>query len=93
MKLIPKPEGHDLRNARAEKSESARDWLPDDALFAAQEHMKKHPVHGAMIVAWYTLSENGLPYVKYCLSNKECRMGTALVADTLFEMQCATREM
>jgi hypothetical protein len=92
LKVLPKPEGHDLRNARAEKSESARDWLPEDALYEASKQIAEKGAMGAVVVAWYERSTDGLPVVKYCLSQSEPRQGIALMADTQFEMQCAARD-
>jgi hypothetical protein len=33
--MIVKPEGYDLRDRRSDKSRSAADWLPVDALYSA----------------------------------------------------------
>lgn len=41
MKIVPKPEGFDLRDRRSSKSNDAKQWLGHDALFAASEVMPK----------------------------------------------------
>jgi hypothetical protein len=92
LKVLPKPEGYDLRAARAEKSESARDWLPQDALYDASKRIAESGVQGALVVCWYAKSETGLPVVKYCASQTDPRWAVALMADTQFEMQYQARE-
>lgn len=91
LKVLPKPEGYDLRAARAEKSGSARDWLPEDALYEAAKRIAEKGAHGAVVVAWYEKNEDGLPVVKYNASQSESRWVISLLADTLFEMQCEAR--
>lgn len=94
LKAVPKPAGFELNQARSDKSASARDWLPEDALYSAWEQIQKdRPVHGALVVAWYSLSEAGLPILKFTLHNEECRLGLALAADLQFEMQLASRSL
>ena len=91
LKVLPKPEGYDLRAARAEKSGSARDWLPEDALYDASKRIAENGAHGAVVVCWYEKNEEGLPVVKYTASQSDPRWVISLVADTQFEMQCSAR--
>jgi hypothetical protein len=94
LKVLPKPQGHDLRSARAEKSESALDWLPEDALYDASKLISEKGAFGACVIAWYEKDpDSGLPVVKYCLSQSEPRFGIALMQDTLFQMQCSARDL
>jgi hypothetical protein len=37
LKLVPRPEGFELRDRRSDKSGQANDWTPRDALFDASE--------------------------------------------------------
>lgn len=93
LKAVPQPDGYDLRKARADKSESAADWLPEDALYDASVQIEQHGVTGACLIAWYEPSPtSGMPQVRYCLSQNHPRMGIALLQDTLFEVQCAARK-
>jgi hypothetical protein len=91
LKVLPKPEGFDLREKRAEKSESARDWLPEDALYDAATHIAEKGVAGALVICWYELSESGLPIAKYRCYNEDPRSSTALMADVEFQMQLSCR--
>jgi hypothetical protein len=94
IKVLPVPEGHEMRNARAEKSTSAQDWLPEDAMYQASKQMSEKGVMGGMVVAWYEKSAStGLPVVKYCLYQSDPRWVQALLSDTVFEMHCSARDM
>ena len=92
LKVLPKPDGYDLRAARAEKSGSARDWLPEDALYSASKQIAEDGVQGAVVVCWYGKSATGLPTIKYAISQSEPRWAVALMADALFEMQYNARQ-
>lgn len=52
IKEIPKPAGFDLRNRRSDKTHKAADWLPADALFDANEAIKKHECKELLIIWW-----------------------------------------
>lgn len=87
LKSVPKPEGYDLREARAAKFDDGRKWLPEDALFDASEHMKDNPPEVAFLCAWYTRLPNGKLTIKFRCSYEHDRQGIALAADLLAEMQ------
>ncbi len=53
LRLLPKPDGHDLRVKRATKAQDASQWLPEDALFEVSTLMGKRAPTGAFIAAWY----------------------------------------
>lgn len=91
LKMLPKPEGYDLRAARADRSGSARDWLPEDALYDAAKRIAEKGAHGAVVVCWYEQSEEGQPVVKYAAAHSDSRWALALLADTQFEMQLSAR--
>lgn len=41
LKLVPKPEGFDLRDRRSDKKCDASLWTPHDALYDAQQNLVK----------------------------------------------------
>lgn len=51
MKLVPKPEGYELRTRRADKQESCEKWEPRDALYEASHLMQGKDVD-ACVVIW-----------------------------------------
>lgn len=53
LKAVPKPAGHDLSEARADKQADAGAWLPENALYSAYEEMAVTPPVKAMIIAWF----------------------------------------
>ena len=63
LKLVPKPEGFELRDKRSSKSNNVDDWLPTDALYDAQYEMthiedpKMKVVSTAVI--WFVETEEG----------------------------------
>lgn len=88
LKMVPKPEGYDMREKRATKAESGKQWLPDDALYQAFERINKgdaKPV-GAIAIVWYEKLDNGSLCVKYSISNEYDRQAIALLADALADM-------
>jgi hypothetical protein len=89
--MIPEPEGFELREKRAERSGSARDVTPLDALFDAYERVKSNPKVQCLFVCWYELSENGLPVLKWSSASDWSRGTAALLADAVFETQLAAR--
>ncbi len=53
--MIQEPEGFELRDRRSDKSRSAADWTPADALFAAYQKMAAVPPGEeptCLFVAW-----------------------------------------
>lgn len=63
LKLVPKPEGFELRSKRSDKSNAVADWEPIDALYDAQQAMlsledpKMKVVSSAVI--WFVETEEG----------------------------------
>lgn len=51
LKLIPKPEGFELRDRRSDKTGKGCDWLPADAVYQA-DHMMKQGNTIAVVVVW-----------------------------------------
>ncbi len=39
LKLVPKPEGFELRDRRSSKTNAGSDWTPRDALYSASQDM------------------------------------------------------
>ena len=88
LRALPKPEGFDLRAARAEKHDDGRQWLPADALFDASEQMTTDaPPEVAFLVAWYTRREDGKLSIKYRCAFENDRQAIALAADLLRDLQ------
>jgi hypothetical protein len=87
LKAVPKPDGFDLRVARAIKEGSGSKWLPEDALFDAAESLKNEPPSAALIVAWYTRLPNGNLTLKYRCFHEHDRQNVALAADLLQDIQ------
>lgn len=87
LRVIPKPEGFDLRLARAVKEDSGKCWTPADILYDSQQLMEKHPPAQAAVVAWYTRLPNGSLQIKYQVSYEHDRQGVALAADLLRDLQ------
>lgn len=52
LKLVPKPEGFDLRNARADKTNQAKDWQPADAIYWASQKASQVEMTQVMVVWW-----------------------------------------
>lgn len=58
LKLVPKPEGYELRDRRSDKSTKACDWSVQDALYSvSQEVSTTEPV--AILIQWYVKSQDG----------------------------------
>jgi hypothetical protein len=60
LKLIPKPEGFELRDRRSSKQGDASVWRPTDALYDAQQAMVNAPEPvTAVVVVWREQGEDG----------------------------------
>jgi hypothetical protein len=80
VKLIPKPEGYDLRDKRSDKSQASRDWNPQDCLYSASQAMTDETV--ACVVIWANRNAEG----KYRVFMKTAGpdfAGPALIAEGL----------
>lgn len=51
MKLVPKPEGFELRDKRSEKKSDAALWVPQDAMFDASKEQAAQDVE-ALFICW-----------------------------------------
>lgn len=69
MKLIPKPEGFDLRDRRSAKSCSGSDWQPADALYSAQQRILSAKADTVMII-WREIDEQGEPCTCFSFSGQ-----------------------
>lgn len=58
MKLIPKPDGFDLRDRRSTKSASCEQWEPRDALYDASTAMNGKEVDCAIVI-WRERQKDG----------------------------------
>lgn len=79
MPDIPKPEGYDLRNKRSERSQNAKDWLPEDALYKASIDMKIAQPADAMMIAWFYYNEDGVLTIHHKEWGSDARMALALI--------------
>jgi hypothetical protein len=86
LKQLPKPEGFELREKRAEKSDDGSKWLPEDALYDASTAMQESPPAGAMIVVWYSLAEGDKYALKYRIWQDGPRRAVGLAADLLGDL-------
>ena len=82
LKAIPKPEGFDLRAARASRG-TAADWLPEDALYHASEAMRDSPPVVAFLVTWYSREADGKLTLKFRHHQEHERQSAGLAADLL----------
>ena len=81
LRPVPKPDGHEMRSARAARG-TAADWLPDDALFHASEAMKDDPPVVAFLVAWYSRDPgDGKLVLKFRHHQEHERQSAGLAAD------------
>lgn len=79
LKIVPEPEGFKLRDKRSDKSGSAQDWLPEDALHDASLEIAKHGVDGALVVMWYTNNPNGKPIATFRAFHSDSRFARSLL--------------
>lgn len=60
LKLVPKPEGFELRDRRSDKSGLGRDWEPQDALYDVYMEISKPDVDcDAVLVIYRKRMESG----------------------------------
>lgn len=64
MKLVPKPEGFELRDKRSDKSNDGSLWSAQDALHGASQEMAKYEVMDALI-CWRELHKDSTTTVHY----------------------------
>lgn len=70
MKLVPKPEGFELRDKRSDKAADASKWSAADALFDASSEMAKQDTDCA-IVCWREQYKDGTSKIDYRCSGAE----------------------
>ena len=58
LKLVPKPEGFELRDKRSDKSGRGCDWLPADAVYDAS-HMMSLGDCTAVVIVWMEKRPDG----------------------------------
>lgn len=81
LRAIPKPEGFELRDKRSEKTNDAAAWLPEDALYDAQQAMMgEMKPSTAMVVAWFYRDAEGKQRLTFRLYNQTNNDGVALAA-------------
>ena len=86
MTDVDKPEGFELRFARAAKNHNGKLWLPQDALYDAQLGFVESPPCCATVIVWYTRLENGNLSCRYRISQEHDRQAVALLADALADL-------
>jgi hypothetical protein len=83
LTIILKPEGHDLRAARAARTQDNKDWLPEDALYDAWLGMEKEPPVLACVIAWYARDKDGKLDFKFRMHQEQDLQSVALAAALL----------
>lgn len=63
MKVVPKPEGFDLRNRRSDRTNKAYDWLAQDVLYDASTLIP--PEAKTCIVIWQEENDDGATETRY----------------------------
>jgi len=86
LKSVPKPQGFDLRQARADKSDCASHWLPEDALYDASLAMRADDPVIAAAVIWYVRDKSGKLSLRYRVHEQHSLQAVALVVDMLQQM-------
>lgn len=94
MKIVPKPEGWDMRHKRAEQANDAKLWEPTDILFDAYQLMQKNPPAVSAVVCWYTRNpESGNLVLKFTCAQEHDRQIVALAADFLSEISAGASKL
>lgn len=62
LKLVPKPEGFELRDKRSDKSNLGKDWGVQDALYDVSREVAKHDSNcDAVLIIFRKRSASGAP--------------------------------
>lgn len=67
MHLVPKPEGFDIRDKRAEKSGKADEWTPQDAVYEASQRIENAT---QLVCLWWEKQPDGREILMYSQSTK-----------------------
>lgn len=81
LRAVPKPEGHELTVRRAEKTEDATKWFPEDALYTVYEELQKKPAVRAFICTWYEENPDGTLRLRVTQWNEHGNHSRALAAE------------
>jgi hypothetical protein len=63
LKLVPQPEGYELRDKRSDKTNKASDWEVQDALYDASQQCMRVDVK-ALLVLYFEVDAEGNKYVR-----------------------------
>lgn len=78
---IPKPDGFDLRNRRAEKAADGSQWTAGDALYDARHRQKSSPNEvKELVVYWVEKKSDGTRILRYASACKDYNEHLALLA-------------
>lgn len=58
LRLVPKPEGFELRDKRSEKDKNPARWTPADAIYDASQRMQLYEAT-QLVVYWWEKREDG----------------------------------
>lgn len=61
---VPKPEGFDLREKRAAKTDDAELWTAEDAIYSTFQRIKGKDIT-QLVVYWWERHEDGAEYLHY----------------------------
>lgn len=64
LKLVPKPEGYELRTRRSDKTRDANDWNAADVLYEASQEIDAERCR-TLVIAWQTLEDDGTISTEY----------------------------
>lgn len=64
MNEVSKPEGYDLREKLADRSQDAKDWTPADAIYNTAQRIKDQDVT-QLVVYWWERQEDGSERLHY----------------------------
>lgn len=65
LRVVPKPEGFELRDKRSDKSKDARDWTPADALYDASQRTEGKNVTDLVVYWWERDPKTGNSTLKF----------------------------
>lgn len=85
IKLVPKPEGFELRDKRSDKTGQGKDWTPADALYSAFERTSAEKLEpkgqrvSCIVTIWRLVDEKGNTDISYSYAGDADQNGPALI--------------
>lgn len=85
MELVPKPEGFEFREARADKSGQSRDWKPVDAMYEAYQRVSKEDVT-QLVCYWWEKDKEGNEILNFSQSTESLAEHSLLLQKALHHL-------